>query len=76
MTTDNKNLYVPISDRKVNRDYDKDAKPGLYALDFEDGDILWEYQLDDICESRKALHGEGKCSTGFSAAISMTNNIE
>ena len=75
MTTDNKNLYVPISDRKVNKDYDDDAKPGLYALDFEDGDILWEYQLDDICESRKALHGEGKCSTGFSAAISMTNNV-
>ena len=75
MTTDNKNLYVPVSDRKVNREYDNDAKPGLYALDFEGGDILWEYRLDDICESRKALHGEGKCSTGFSAAISMTNNV-
>ena len=34
MATDNKKLYVPISDRWVNRDYDKEAKPGLYALDF------------------------------------------
>ena len=37
MATDSKKLYVPISDRWVNRDYDKKAKPGLYALDFLKG---------------------------------------
>ena len=75
MTTDGKNLYVPISDRKTNRDYDKNARPGLYAVELEKGDILWNYPLDNICQSRKALYGDGKCSTGFSAAISMTNDV-
>ena len=75
MTTDNNNLYVPISDRETNRDYDKEARPGLYAVNFENGEILWEYPLDSVCESRKALYGEGKCTTGFSAAISMTNDV-
>ena len=75
MTSDGKNLYVPISDRKTNRDYDKDARPGLYAVELEKGDILWKYPLDNICQSRKALYGDGKCSTGFSAAISMTNDV-
>ena len=75
MTTDNNNLYVPISDRETNRDYDKEARPGLYAVNFENGEILWEYPLESVCESRKALYGEGKCTTGFSAAISMTNDV-
>ena len=75
MTTDNKNLYVPISDRETNRDYDNEAKPGLYAVNFENGEILWEYPLDSIYESRKPLYGEGNCTTGFSAAISMTNDM-
>ena len=75
MTFDGKNLYVPISDRKTNRDYDKDARPGLYAVELEKGNILWNYPLDNICQSRKALYGNGKCSTGFSAAISMTNDV-
>ena len=58
MTSDGKNLYVPISDRKTNRDYDKDARPGLYAVELEKGDIM-EVSSNNICQSRKALYGDG-----------------
>jgi len=75
MATDNEKLYVPISDRQVGREYDMGPQPGLYALDFEEGKILWSYQLDDICQDRKALHGEGYCTVGFSAPISVANNV-
>ena len=75
MATDNIKLYVPISDRKVNKDYDDKAQPGLYALDFETGDIIWSYKHDEICSDRKPLYGEGKCFTGFSAPISIANNL-
>tara|TARA_Y100001970_G_scaffold262055_1_gene345809 strand:- start:10481 stop:12292 length:1812 start_codon:yes stop_codon:yes gene_type:complete len=75
MATDNKQLYVPISDRWVNKDYDKDAKPGLYALDLENGATLWSYRLDNICKDRKPIYGEGICFTGFSAPVSVANDV-
>jgi polyvinyl alcohol dehydrogenase (cytochrome) len=75
MATDNLKLYVPISDRWVNRDYDKFAKPGLYAIDFETGDIIWSFILNNICENRKPLYGEGNCFTGFSAPVSIANDV-
>ena len=75
MATDHSKLYVPISDRWVNRDYDESAKPGLYAIDFESGTILWSFMLDNICKDRKPLYGEGNCFTGFSAPVSITNDV-
>ena len=75
MATDNKKLYVPISDRFVNRDYDKEARPGLYALDFFQGDIIWSFTPENICTDREPLYGKGKCFLGYSAPISVTNDV-
>jgi polyvinyl alcohol dehydrogenase (cytochrome) len=75
MSTDNDRLYVPVSDREVGREYDIESKPGLYALDFDEGKILWSYKLDDICKDRKPLVGEGVCSVGFSAPISVARDV-
>lgn len=75
MATDNKKLYVPISDRWVNRDYDKEAIPGLYALDFTQGNIVWSYEPNNICEGRKPLFGEGNCYLGYSAPVSIANDV-
>ena len=75
MATDNKKLYVPISDRFVNRDYDKEARPGLYALDFFQGDVIWSFTPENICTDREALYGKGKCFLGYSAPISVTNDV-
>ena len=75
MATDQSKLYVPISDRWVNRDYDEFARPGLYAVDLESGAILWSVMSDDICKDRKPLYGEGYCFPGFSAPISIANDL-
>ena len=75
MATDQSKLYVPISDRWVNRDYDELARPGLYAVDLESGAILWSVMSDDICKDRKPLYGEGHCFPGFSAPISIANDL-
>ena len=75
MATDQVKLYVPISDRWVNKDYDDFARPGLYAVDFESGTILWSVMSDNICEDRKPLYGEGNCFPGFSAPISIANDL-
>ena len=75
MATDQSKLYVPISDRWVNRDYDELARPGLYAVDLESGAILWSVMSDDICKDRKPLYGEGYCFPGFSAPISIANDL-
>ena len=75
MSTDNDRLYVPVSDREVGRKYDIEPKPGLYALDFEEGKILWSFKLDDICKDRKPLVGEGKCLVGFSAPVSVAGDV-
>jgi len=75
MSTDNDRLYVPVSDREVGREYDIEPKPGLYALDLEEGGILWSYKLDNICKDRKPLVGEGKCTVGFSAPISVARDV-
>ena len=75
MATDQVKLYVPISDRWVNRDYDDFARPGLYAVDFESGTILWSVMSDNICKDRKPLYGEGNCFPGFSAPISIANDL-
>ena len=75
MSTDNDRLYVPVSDREAGREYDIESKPGLYALDFDEGKILWSYKLDDICKDRKPLVGEGVCTVGFSAPISVARDV-
>ena len=75
MSVDNNKLYVPISDREVGREYEAEPKPGLYALDFEEGKILWTFSLDNICKDREPLIGEGKCTVGFSAPITVAKDV-
>ena len=75
MSVDNHKLYVPISDREVGREYEAEPKPGLYALDFEEGKILWTFSLDNICKDREPLIGEGKCTVGFSAPITVAKDV-
>ncbi len=75
MATDDSKLFVPVSDREVGRTYDWKKRPGLYALDIDTGDLIWSYQLDDICKDREAVSGEGRCSTGFSAPVSVAGDV-
>ena len=75
MATDDSKLFVPVSDREIGRTYDWKKRPGLYALDIDTGDLIWSYQLDDICKDREAVSGEGRCNTGFSAPVSVAGDV-
>ena len=75
MATDDSKLFVPVSDREIGRTYDWEKRPGLYALDIDTGDLIWSYQLDDICKDREAVSGEGRCNTGFSAPVSVAGGV-
>jgi polyvinyl alcohol dehydrogenase (cytochrome) len=71
MAFDGTRLYVPISDMGNSMDASEKARnskagpprPGLYALDPANGELLWQSPADDICG------GRGSCDPGILAAI-------
>jgi len=60
-------VFVPISDAPDGRDYDEPARPGVYALNVDNGEYVWQAPAgDDVCLGRPG------CYPGYSAAISVT----
>ena len=70
IATHNGLVYVPVSDVPDGRKYDTPANPGLFALDVETGEFVWQAPaLDDNCAGRPG------CYPGYSAAISVTDDF-
>lgn len=67
MAADGQAVFVPISDMRdeqvEGKTYESEARPGLYALDVNDGKFLWSQAADDVCKGREF------CEPGISAAI-------
>jgi polyvinyl alcohol dehydrogenase (cytochrome) len=71
MAFDRAHLYVPISDMSNSMDASEKARnakagpprPGLYALDPADGNLLWQSPADDVCG------GRASCDPGILASI-------
>ncbi len=61
-------LYVPISDIPAGPGAG-DAKPGLYAVAMDTGEVRWQYTLDDACNDKP------NCRYGMSAAITATDEL-
>ena len=62
-------VFVPISDAPDGRDYDEPARPGVYALNVDNGEYVWQAPAgDDVCLGRPG------CYPGYSAAISVTSD--
>ena len=62
-------VFVPISDAPDGRDYDEPARPGVYALNVDNGEYVWQAPAgDDMCLGRPG------CYPGYSAAISVTSD--
>ena len=60
---------MPISDAPDGRDYDEPARPGVYALDVDNGEYVWQAPAgEDVCLGRPG------CYAGYSAAISVTSD--
>jgi polyvinyl alcohol dehydrogenase (cytochrome) len=71
MAFDGTRLYVPISDMANSMDASEKARnanaapprPGLYALDPGNGELLWQSPADDVCQGRSS------CDPGILASI-------
>ncbi len=62
-------VFVPISDAPDGRDYDEPARPGIYALNVDNGEYVWQAPAgEDVCLGRPG------CYPGYSAAISVTRD--
>ncbi len=61
-------LYAPISDIPLGPGAG-DAKPGLYAIAMDTGEVRWQYVLDDGCKNKP------NCRHGMSAAITATDEL-
>jgi polyvinyl alcohol dehydrogenase (cytochrome) len=58
------------------------AEPGLYALDMDSGNLLWEYRVERGCEmamnpyfQREELYPDCSFYYAFSAALSVANDV-
>ena len=77
MTVVDNTLIVPIADPEVMT---VEPKPGVYGIDIDSGDTVWEHKVERDCEiDFQALREGGwpDCpwAYGFSAAASSTNDI-
>ncbi len=69
-------LYVPINDEDVHLADDSQSSqwtgeknPGLFALDIETGESIWEWKAVDMCEERPM------CKPGHSAPVTVTPEL-
>ncbi len=72
IAADDAHVYAPISNvgRPLpDQDIPEDIKPGLYALDLEDGSIDWAFHVEASCgEEARALTPRCQRSFGLSGA--------
>lgn len=59
-------VFVPMSDMADGKEYDRPARPGVFALDVASGRELWAAPAADTCG------GKPFCQPGYGAAISVT----
>ena len=69
LAAEGKRIYVPINDMAYPEDitrykFKTPAKPGLYALNAENGEFLWSSPAPDVCADMTG------CDPGISQAIS------
>lgn len=79
MTVVENTLVVPIADPEFMT---RDPKPGIYAIDIDSGETIWEHRVERGCKIEpRALRNRSNrwpdCPWhyGFSAAASSTNDL-
>ncbi len=72
MAAEGQRLYVPLYDMENARDGKKvtePARPGLYAVDAANGQLLWSHPAQDVCGGREF------CDPGITAAITAMPGV-
>lgn len=77
MTVAGNTLFVPIADPERAT---VDPKPGVYAIDIDSGETIWEHKVERGCEIdfralRASRWPDCPWQYGFSAAASSTNDV-
>ena len=70
-------VFVPVSDPQFAT---SDPKPGVYAVDIESGETVWEYRIERGCNFAFRARNRDRWPDcpfhfGFSAAASATNDV-
>jgi polyvinyl alcohol dehydrogenase (cytochrome) len=64
-------LFVPVNDATDGGSHEEAARPGLYALDINDGHILWAAPINaDACKDHAA-----QCTPGIAAPVTATDDL-
>lgn len=61
-------LYVPISDFDDDMEHEHPARPGMYAIDARNGEVLWHTPHPNACGDRQ------DCDPGISAPATVTRH--
>ncbi len=66
-------VFAPIADTDINDRFEQRGprRPGLYALDIQTGEVLWETPTPLSCEEGAAPG----CDPGLSAAVTATDGL-
>ncbi len=71
MATDNNRIYAPNADTVFTGRFTGPRKPGLFALNPTDGEILWYTPAPDVC----AEEDKPACDPGLSAAVTAIPGV-
>lgn len=70
MTSDGESIFVPVGDIGKHPKAIGESRSGVYAYDPFSGELIWSYDAISNCDEESF-----ECYSGFSAAISMTDEI-
>lgn len=70
MASNGQYIFVPVNDPPDGRGYPDKARPGVFALDPEDGRIIWSAPASD-----SGCAGKTPCTPGYSQAITATDEL-
>jgi polyvinyl alcohol dehydrogenase (cytochrome) len=71
MASDENLVYVPNADTVFTGRFSGERKPGLFALNPQDGEIVWFAAAPDVC----AEQDKPACDQGFSAAVTAIDGV-
>jgi polyvinyl alcohol dehydrogenase (cytochrome) len=69
MAVEGEVVYVPISDFVGGDRWPGVARPGMYALDINTGELIWSTPAEDVCAGREF------CQPGISAAATAIDGV-